>query len=315
MIKLRGEKAVGHSTGKLILVGEHSVVYHQPAIALSFPLVEVKAIVEKAPDGISLDSSYYVGPLNNVPEKLQGIVACIEETLKHLNQPATGLRIKLDSTIPLGRGLGSSAAIAIALVKSLFNYFLRQVSKQELMDLVHLAETYAHGNPSGIDMEAAISDQPLWFEKDKGTKPLELGGAFHLVVADTGRIGDTHAAVASIKAKFKSQPQVTQTSINRLGEITLKAGQALSSGDSELLGESLNSAQMELDSLGVSDQGINQLVETARKLGALGAKLTGGGRGGCVLALAKNGADAALLANGLKDAGAHQTWFFTLEKN
>ena len=313
MIQLPQKIAVGSAHGKLILVGEHAVVYDRPAIAIPFPLIEVKATIEEISETIMIESEFYHGPIHQVPEKLQGIAVCILETLTALNKPRTGLLIRLRSTIPLGRGLGSSASIAIALVRSLYTFYGEEVRQTELMALVHLAEIHAHGNPSGIDMAAASSQFPIWFQKGKKPKPLQIGAPLYLVVADSGRIGDTHAAVTSVRERYLSKPARIQASLDRIGWIANDARAALSSGNMEFLGKLLNFAQDELIELGVSDPGINKLVDAARKAGALGAKLTGGGRGGCVLAIAASQAHSKALANAFLKVGARQTWHFSLE--
>lgn len=176
------------------------------------------------------------------------------------------------------------------------------------MALVHIAETHAHGNPSGIDMAAASSDLPIWFQKEEKPTSLQIGAPFYLVVADTGRIGDTRMAVESIRGKYQTNPVATQQVIDLLGEITYTAKDALLNGELELLGNALNAAQNELIKLGVSDEGIDNLVRVAREAGALGAKLTGGGRGGCIIALAKDERHANKLVQALSTAGAYQTW-------
>lgn len=340
MIECSQKVAVGRAHSKLILVGEHAVVYGKPAIALPFPKIEVNSTVEAGPDTVMIDCRYYVGPLTGARQKLRGIALCIKETLKILNVRPKGLRIHIHSTIPIGRGLGSSAAIAIAIVRSLFAYYGQILSKQQLMALVHLAETYAHGNPSGIDMEAAYSDRPIWFQKDSGALgpsrdpeipinpeesevskatggvprvlPLQIGLPTHLVIADSGRISDTRAAVAGIKEKYQLERKTTQQALDRLGEITHLAKVALANGNATLLGNTLNWAQDELILLGVSEPSIDRLVETARNAGALGAKLTGGGRGGCIIALAQSSGQAKVISDALTREGAHQTWYFTL---
>lgn len=304
--------AIGSAHSKLILIGEHSVVYGMPAIALPFPILEVVSTVEEISDQITLLCDYYSGPLERVPHKLRGIASCVAETLHILNKPEKGLLIRLHSSIPIGRGLGSSAAIAIAIVKSLFAFYRQNLDPKVLMSLVHKAETFAHGTPSGIDMAAALSDFPIWFEKGKKLRNLQLGGPLFLIVADTGHFGDTRAAVLSVRDKFRTHPEKTQKSVDQLGVITLEARAALSDGNLAGLGRLFDLAQAELVDLGVSDDSINRLVDTAKKAGALGAKLTGGGRGGCVLALADNLAHAKRISTTLMKAGASNTWYFSL---
>ena len=314
MIKSPQKKAVGKSHSKLILVGEHAVVYGKPAIALPFSLLEVKSIVVPSHDEITIASDYYQGRLIDLPTKLQGLGVCIEATLKTLQLPLKGVHIEICSTIPIGRGLGSSAAIAIALVRSLFSFAGRVVSQEELMRLVHIAETYAHGRPSGIDMACASSDSPIWFQKEKPVEPIQIRKPLFFVVADTGRIGDTHAAVEGVREKYETNRVQTEQAINQLEEITRETREALSKGDLDLLGKLLDLAQGELVELGVSDVGLNHLVNTARIKGALGAKLTGGGRGGCMLALARDEKHAKILADALMKAGAYATWPFILDE-
>jgi mevalonate kinase len=312
MKQLAERISIGSAHGKLILAGEHAVVYGKPAIALPFPLLEVVATVEKISDQITISCDYFVGPIVQLPKKMQGIASCIKQSLKILNKPQYGLFIRIHSSIPIGRGLGSSAAIAMAIVKSIFSYFGQKVEQRILMSLVHMAETVAHGNPSGIDMAAVFSDYPIWFQKGKKPESIHVGEPLFAVVADTGRFGDTHKAVASVKKAYTDDLEETRKSINHLGEITVEARKALSKGDMKMLGKLLDFAQTELVSLGVSDDGINRLVVVARKAGALGAKLTGGGRGGCILALAKSKTHAQIIANTLHAKGATNTWNFEL---
>lgn len=310
MLELPQKTAIGTAHSKLILVGEHAVVYGEPAIALPFPSIHVKSVVEPNKGPVLIESSFYVGPLNSIPEKLKGIAICIQETCKKIKKEAYGFRMHVKSTIPIGRGLGSSAAIAIAVVRSIYQFFNQPLKKADLLELVHLAETYAHGSPSGIDMEAVSSDVPIWFEKGENIEQVSIKKSFHLVVADTGRIGDTHAAVASIREKYKTITEQTKHSIKLLGNLTKEAKRALQIGDHNALGDVLNRAQAELVHLGVSDSGIDHLVKVAHQAGALGAKLTGGGRGGCIIALAKHAVHAKKLAERFLHAGADQTWHF-----
>ncbi|WP_062107236.1 mevalonate kinase [Bacillus niameyensis] len=312
MITFPNKIAVGSAHSKLILIGEHSVVYGKPAIALPFPTLHVESIVEGISKSmIMFDCRYYVGLLDQVPNNLAGIAACIKETLKYLEQPAKGLKIRIHSSIPIGRGLGSSAASAIAIVKSLYKYFEQNLTKDTLMELVEVAETYAHGNPSGIDMAAASSDHSIWFEKDQEVKHLHIDTPFHLVVVDTGRIGNTREAVGAIRETFKIAPKMISQSIDLLGQLAHQAKAALVEGETKQLGNIMNAAQTELVKLGVSDKGIDQLVDIARKAGALGAKLTGGGRGGCIIALAKDLNHVKQLEEAFLAGEASQTWHFT----
>lgn len=307
------KRAEGIAHGKVILIGEHSVVYDKPAIAIPFHEVNVKAIVEQGEltDGkntIWFSSKYFNGVLLDAPEELSGIKASVDETFELLNVSPSNLAIHIESTIPSGRGLGSSAAVAHAVVKAIFNYYDAPLRKDVQMHLVQIAETHAHGNPSGIDMEATCNNSPIWFQKGKETKSLMIEKPIHIVVADSGQFGDTRTAVESIRSMYRNNLAVARKSIDLLGDYTFECQQGLAVGDLSQVGRCLNLAQQELSILGVSDIVLDKLIMNARNNGALGAKLTGGGRGGCILALAKDEQHAEVLSASLKEAGAYQTW-------
>lgn len=306
--------AVGESHSKLILLGEHAVVYGKPAIAVPFPL-KARCIVEQAIGPITLDSIIYTGAIDTMPTEMQGIAACMKETLNYLNKPVEGLSIRIDSCIPLGRGLGSSAAVAIAMVRALFAFYGKELSKEELFSLVQISETYAHGNPSGIDMVSEASECPVWFEKAKEVLPLKPSAPLYIAVADTGRMADTRTAVGNVKERYASNPEKVEKSLENIEGLADKAKVALQQGNMQSLGESLNGNQQELMKLGVSDEGLNILVKRALKAGALGAKLTGGGMGGCMIALAKDLDHAKLISKELMKSGAFNSWYFSTDSD
>lgn len=305
--------AVGVAHSKLILVGEHAVVHGQPAIAIPFPLVGAESTIEQVPGAVKIDSTFYHGPIESAPETLEGIVNCIKETLAHLGLPCKDLLIKIKSSIPPGKGLGSSASVATAVIKSLFNYADKPYTQEELLDLVNISETYAHGEPSGIDPLTINSKFPVWFERDSEVDYINLKEDFHFIVADTGRMADTRSAIESVANLLKSAPKRFQATLERLGDITHQVKESLEKASKQMLGQLLNEAQKELESLGVSDAGLNRLIYYALQEGALGAKLTGGGNGGCIIALAQNEIHSRQLTEKLKRFGAQAVWPFVLK--
>ncbi|UJL46607.1 mevalonate kinase [Virgibacillus sp. NKC19-16] len=308
------QTAIGIAHSKLILIGEHAVVHGQPAIAIPFPLVGVESVVEYVPGSIKIDSSFYHGPLESAPESLSGIVNCIKETLNHLQLPYQDLLININSSIPHGKGLGSSASVAISVIKSLFAYSNEEYTEDELLELANISETYAHGAPSGIDTLTITTESPVWYEKEHPIDFIDLSDEFHFVVADSGRIGDTRLSVESVGNLLKSAPKRIQAKLDRIGQLTHHAKDALEKASKNFLGHMLNEAQKELESLGVSDAGLNRLIYFARQEGALGAKLTGGGNGGCIIALAQNEVHSRQLAEKLKKVGAQAVWPFVLKQ-
>lgn len=306
------QTAIGIAHSKLILIGEHAVVHGQPAIAIPFPLVGVESAVDFAPGSVKIDSTFYHGPLESAPDALEGLVTCIRETLDHLQLPCEDLLIRIKSSIPPGKGLGSSASVAIAVVKSIFAFAGQRYTEGDLLNLSNISETYAHGAPSGIDTLTITSESPVWYEKEQPISFIEPEGDFHFIVADSGRMGDTRSAVESVASLLRSAPRRIQSKMDRIGEITHRARNALENASKQLLGQMLNEAQRELEALGVSDAGLNRLIYFARQEGALGAKLTGGGNGGCIIALARNEVHSRQLAEKMRKFGAHAVWPFVL---
>src|SRR5699024_9567657 len=305
--------ATGVAHSKLILVGEHAVVHGQPAIAIPFPLIGVESLVERIMGSVYLDSSLYQGPMELAPKSLAGIVKTIKHTLNLLQIPYEDLLIRIKSSIPPGKGLGSSASVAIAVVKSLFKYSNVQYTKEQLLQLANISETYAHNAPSGIDSLTITSQSPIWYKKEEPIDYITPNEDFYFVVADTGRMADTKTAIRTVKNMIKETPKVVNRKIERIGEITNEAKDALEKSGKQLLGQLLNEAQEELNAIGVSDTSLNNLIDFARQEGALGAKLTGGGNGGCIIALAQNEIHAKQLSEKLKQYGAHAVWPFTLK--
>jgi len=311
-VTISEKTAIGVAQSKLILVGEHAVVHGQPAIAIPFPLVGVESIVEYVPGAVKLDSTFYHGPIDSAPSSLEGIVRCIQDTLLFLRVPCKDLLIQIKSSIPPGKGLGSSASVAIAVIKSLFMYANEDYTNEELLRLAKVAETYAHGAPSGIDPLTITSECPVWYEKEKPVAYIKPKDDLYFIVADSGRMADTRSAIESIAGLLKSAPKRFQSKLDRIGEITYQAREALEKAGKQVLGQLLNEAQKELEALGISDAGLNRLIHFALEEGALGAKLTGGGNGGCIIALARNEVHSKQLTDKLLSFGAHAVWPFVL---
>ena len=312
MVTNKQRLGVGLAHSKLILIGEHSVVYQKPAIALPFEAVFSEVKVEPSNGAVTLASHFYNGKLAQLPDKLQGLRHVIEKACHINQQPVKDFKLTLTSTIPIGRGLGSSASIAASLARGIFDYFKADLSLPVLRELVDVSETYAHGTPSGIDREAVISDEPIWFIKDQAVEPIEVKEPLNIIVADTGRIGDTHAAVSAVNARRQSEPEATNQLLEELEKLTEDARTLLKTGDLKALGHTLTTSHEKLKALGVSDEGLDRYVDLSLSNGAVGAKLTGGGRGGCMFALTASTEQALAVEQALLKAGAKETWYIQL---
>ncbi|AEB30501.1 mevalonate kinase [Carnobacterium sp. 17-4] len=302
------QPALGKANGKIILMGEHSVVYGEPAIAIPFPATHIHATITPIEGLVQLDCVYYQGDLASAPQHLENLIAVVESTVNELKQELTNFKLTIESTIPVERGMGSSAAVAIATVRAVFNYFSVPLTDEKLLTLANISETIAHGNPSGLDAAMTSGRHPLYYIKGKPFVPFNLSLSAYLIVADTGLKGQTRDAVASIAQLNKENTETTMDAIHHLGDLARQAKFAIESANPVTLGLVMNDAHETLSSLGVSNERLNHLVSTARTNEALGAKLTGGGRGGCMIALAADKDTAARISNALVDAGAVNTW-------
>ena len=229
-------------------------------------------------------------------------------SLEYLEIKEACIRCEIDSAIPEKRGMGSSAAISIAAIRAVFDFYQADLPHDVLEILVNRAEMIAHMNPSGLDAKTCLSDQPIRFIKNVGFTELEMDLSAYLVIADTGVYGHTREAIQVVQNKGKDALPF----LHSLGELTQQAEDTISQKDAEGLGQILSQAHLHLKEIGVSSPEADSLVETALSHGALGAKMSGGGLGGCIIALADNLTQAQDLAERLEEKGAVQTWIESL---
>lgn len=307
-IKLK-EKATGKSYAKIIWFGEHSVVYGKPAIAIPIYSVDVTAIIRRINAGQNIHCRYFDGPVDQMAENLRGIKTLIDHLTNLLGAKDVAFDLTIESKLPSERGMGSSAATAIAVIRAFFAFFEVSLTRDMLLKLAEIEEKITHGNPSGLDSATASSSMPIWFIKNEINEQIDFNlPTSSLVIADSGIKGKTSEAVSLVHSNLVDQPEMADPLIQQLGTIAETACQALAEADDETLGKLMTQSQQNLAQLGVSNHTLDTFCQVACQNHALGAKLTGSGLGGCVIALAKNQADAQQISTALRKAGATQTW-------
>lgn len=301
--------ASGSSHAKIILIGEHSVVYHQPAIALPLPAVRESVTLALRDDSEQqLVSRYYTGPRHDAPQPLHGINQLVDVLLTRFNAAEIGFNLTINSHLPAERGMGSSAATAVAIIRALYRFLGQPLSHQQLLADANISEKIIHGNPSGIDVATASAENPIWFLA--GSQPASIPFHLHgyLVIADSGIHGQTGQAVKAVARLRETEPHIADQAIKGLGQLTYNAKSALASDRLTDLGTIFNQAQSLLQQLGVSHPRLDEMIDIANQNGALGAKLTGGGMGGCMICLAPNESTATQIRLDLAKSGVAQTW-------
>ena len=295
--------------GKIILFGEHAVVYGQPAIAI--PVTKVKATarvypeLEKSPGWIGIQASdiNLNTNLSNLPNN-HPISQAILLTLQAMNpNHVPAMRIQISSTIPIGGGLGSSAAISIAIIRALSAFLGQPLSSGEISDLAYEVEKIHHGTPSGIDNTVIAYQTPIYFQRERPIELLKISNPSYWVIADTGETTPTRETVAAVRVQYQADPEQVMECLESIGTITEEARSVLENGDIQSLGSLLTENQGLLRELDLSSPKIEALIAVALDAGAVGAKLSGGGRGGNIIALTHKDTQASISA-ALQEAGA-----------
>jgi mevalonate kinase len=330
------------ASGKIILFGEHAVVYGQPALAVSvnefFAEAEVSTVPHagiwiSAPD-IGLHQEPFgrlarENPLASVVEAVfvalglgavkprkvskgsQEKYSMVDE--KNSDKPETkkkpfgaegrGIEIKVTSTIPIASGLGSGAAVSVSIIRALSAYLGNPLGDEKVNKIAYEVEKIHHGTPSGIDNTVVTYGKPIFFVKDKPIELLEVAKPFTIIIADTGIPAPTKKSVADVRKLWVKNPEKMNALFAAVGSIVKTARQAIEGGHPEYLGALMNENHRILQEMSVSSPELNFLTETSLNSGAFGAKLSGGGRGGNMIALSTK-ENAPEISEALYKAGA-----------
>jgi mevalonate kinase len=219
----------------------------------------------------------------------------------------------LASTIPPARGLGSSAAVAVALVRAIADAAGSPLRPTDVARLANEAEKLTHGKPSGIDASVVALGMPLRFQAG-GHVPVAVAKPVTLLIGDTGDREPTRELVRAVRGRMSDRPTVYDRWLDRIGRLVDEASVSLATGDLIKLGRLLDANHLVLQAMRLSTPALDALVAAARSAGALGAKLSGAGGGGIMVAIAE-GDDASIesIAASLADAGARQVLVTQIE--
>lgn len=308
---------VATAPAKVILFGEHAVVYGIPAIAVPVDSLRARAHIKHTPQPLSLTSSdlgntiVFGAAVHDETSRplallMQQVVKCL-----HLSDPRG--EVFLESSIPISSGLGSSAAISSVVARAIAGLHDCQLSLDELNRLVFETERIYHGTPSGIDNTVVVFEKPICFVK--GRKPVTLVpvGKYNFIIADSGCPASTRKAVDRVRSLYQRDKLATQEILEDIRRIVSSARSCLHSGNHQKLGSLMIQNHRLLERLCVSSPMLDSLVDAALGAGALGAKLSGGGMGGNMIALADQ-SQIEVVKQALLDAGAAKVRQFTLRQ-
>ncbi len=278
------ERGIGF--GKVILFNEHFVVYGIPAIASAISARTI-AMVEADEKGVILIDNRIETPRYK-KDKFEQQKDSLNRILSAMNiDSKTPIKIILGGDLVTASGIGASAASCVAIARALSSYFNLNLSDERINEIAYEGEKGYHGTPSGIDNTAATFGCLVWFKRGKPNviERLILKEPVEIVMGNTGLVADTSSAVAGVRERKERYPDKYDKLFKEAEDLSYKAKNAIESADLELMGNLMNENHRLLQNIEVSCKELDLLVDLAIKEGALGAKLTGGGLGGNMVAL------------------------------
>ena len=291
------------ANGKVILLGEHAVVYGKPAIAVPIR----NAVVAEVTD--SGHSPEIHVPAWDIDDKLEESNTvwwqAIQEVFRQLDIVDQKFSVHVKPNIPAAMGLGGSAAIAVAIVRAVTKHFKLQLTDEEINHFAFQCEKAAHGTPSGIDNTIATYGSPMVYQSGEQTRMdmMEFPKSLDLVIGISDQPSLTVDMVAGVRERWRKNSELYDSLFENFRRVAESGIKAISDGDYRALGHMMTINHGLLSAIQVSSPELDRMVQVTRDHGALGAKLTGAGGGGSIVALAEHNSDAivkGLTRNGFK---------------
>ena len=279
----------GSGYGKVILFGEHFVVHGVPGIVSAIDST-TDAEVEKMGSRIVVKDERKTARGYSEEKRLQQLES-IERMLKAMGiDPETPFSIWIGGTLPGFSGLGASAASSVAIARAITEELGMIMPDEKINEVAYEAEKAYAGNPSGIDNTAATFGGLMWFQKnimggDNIIERIGIKKPVEIVIGSTGKVANTKAMVEGVAERKLANPEKYESLFKQAKALAYEGRKALEVNNLKKMGELMNENHRLLQEIQVSSQELDLLVDTARKQGAFGAKLTGGGGGGCMIAL------------------------------
>jgi len=291
--------------GKSILLGEHAVVYGQPAIAIPMEDVRAFAWIEESNAGgrVTVQATDLDEEIIIDGKSKHQFAVVMKEMFKKIDSEKLNFSVKLTSDIPQAVGMGSSAATSAAVCRCVATYLGITLSPEQESEIVFRAEEIVHGTPSGIDNNVIVYEKPILFVKGEVPKILQPKKDLHIIIGQSGIESSTMKMVDNVRDLVTRNPEEFEMKFDRIGQLVRKAKESIESGELNKLGELMNENQKILKEIGLSHPTLDEIVEIAKDAGALGAKLTGKGGGGNIVAISDGEETQKRIGNAIEGAG------------
>jgi mevalonate kinase len=298
--------------GKIILAGEQFVVLGAPAVAMAINLYSKAEARPNNSDNIQLGVDIPLKSISrtalgrrigNSQEFLRPLRLAAEATLNRIGETRKGVEVNVACEIPIAAGLGSSASTTVAIISAVARSHGVELTRKEIFKLAFIPEKFLHGKPSGVDQATCIYGGTIEFTRPSSIKPVRFATDPVLLLCDSGIHHETKTLVGSVLKKSQTQKDNFRTYLTQVREISRGVSKALRVGDSVDLGFLMSLNHELLRKIGVSHPRLDRLVIAAKRAGALGAKLTGAGGGGCIVCVCQSLGSRERIARALRREG------------